>query len=158
MVNFWETYSPVVNGTTIRLHLILAPIHQHNIHQIVFVLAYPQANVECDIYMDIPQGFDDNGKRNTHVVHLFKMICGTGQAGHILNKHIHTGLMEQGCHQSMVDHCVYYKRLNSLSALCWWRHFCWPWSNRNWLTDFLPETRSSVPTSMRHQQQRHTQQ
>ena len=56
-VNYWDTYSPVVCGSTIRLFLILALIHGWHTRQLDFVLAYPQAPVECDLYMEIPKGF-----------------------------------------------------------------------------------------------------
>jgi hypothetical protein len=54
-VNFWETYSPVVNWFTIRLFLTLAILMAWHTRQIDFVLAFPQADVECDIYMAIPR-------------------------------------------------------------------------------------------------------
>ncbi|KAI2513027.1 hypothetical protein MHU86_1318 [Fragilaria crotonensis] len=93
-INFWETYSPVVNWTSIRLHLILALLSGHRTRQINFILAYPQADAECDMYMEIPQGFHHEGQRRTHVLKLLKNIYGTRQAGRVWNKHMHAGLME----------------------------------------------------------------
>ena len=57
-VNYWETYSPVVNWFSVRFFLTLTIMHGWQTRQINFVLAFPQANVECDIYMKIPRGFD----------------------------------------------------------------------------------------------------
>jgi len=54
--NYWETFSPVVRWSTIRLTLILAIKYQWPTRQLDFVLAYPQAPVECDLYMEIPRG------------------------------------------------------------------------------------------------------
>ena len=108
-VNYWETYAPVVHWASIRLHLILALINKHHTRQIDFVLAYPQADAECEIYIEIPQGFTHEGQRKTHALRLLKNIYGTRQAGRVWNKHLHAGLMERGYHQSTVDHCVYYK-------------------------------------------------
>ena len=48
-VNYWETYAPGVNRTSIRLHLILGLLNKHHTRQIDFVLAHPQAYVECDM-------------------------------------------------------------------------------------------------------------
>jgi hypothetical protein len=53
-VNYWETYSPVVNWFLICLSLILALLFSWHARQIDFVLAFPQANVECDLYMHLP--------------------------------------------------------------------------------------------------------
>ncbi|KAI2497267.1 hypothetical protein MHU86_17231 [Fragilaria crotonensis] len=108
-VNYWETYAPVVHWASIRLHLILALINKHHTRQIDFVLAYPQADAECEIYMEIPRGFTHEGQRKTHALRLLKNIYGTRQAGRVWNKHLHAGLMERGYRQSSVDHCVYYK-------------------------------------------------
>ena len=107
-INFWETYSPVVNWTSIRLHLILSVLNNFHTRQIDFVLAYPQADVECEMYMEIPRGFEHEGSRKGHALKLIKNIYGTRQAGRVWNQHIHQGLLERGYVQSTVDHCVYY--------------------------------------------------
>jgi hypothetical protein len=107
-VNFWETYAPVVNWTSIRLYLILSVLNNFHTRQIDFVLAYPQADVECEMYMEIPRGFEHAGSRKTHALKLIKNIYGTRQAGRVWNQHIHNGLLERGYVQSTVDHCVYY--------------------------------------------------
>jgi hypothetical protein len=107
-INFWETYAPVVNWTSIRLHLILAVLNKFHTRQIDFVLAYPQAPAECEMYMEIPRGFEHHGSRKTHALKLVKNIYGTRQAGRVWNQHIHDGLLERGYVQSSVDHCVYY--------------------------------------------------
>ena len=57
-INYWQTYSPVVDWATIRLFLILSIINQWIWIQIDFVLAFPQAPIECKMYMEIPQGFE----------------------------------------------------------------------------------------------------
>jgi hypothetical protein len=56
-VNYWETYAPVVTWAAIRLVLVLSMMYEWETVQIDFVLAYPQADVECDLYMKIPKGF-----------------------------------------------------------------------------------------------------
>jgi hypothetical protein len=70
-VNYWETYSPVVNWFSIRLCLILALIFKWNTRQIDFVLAFPQADVECDIFIELPRGVTFPGAhRSTHCLKL----------------------------------------------------------------------------------------
>jgi Reverse transcriptase (RNA-dependent DNA polymerase) len=56
-INYWETYSPVVTWASIRHLLILTLMYGWNTRQIDFVLAYPQAEGECNIYMRIPRDF-----------------------------------------------------------------------------------------------------
>uniref|UniRef100_UPI00293D8CF2 reverse transcriptase domain-containing protein n=1 Tax=Janthinobacterium sp. TaxID=1871054 RepID=UPI00293D8CF2 len=50
-VNYWETYAPVIAWTTIRLFLILAYMNRWGTRQVDFVLAYPQADIECTMFM-----------------------------------------------------------------------------------------------------------
>jgi hypothetical protein len=56
--------------------------------QIDFVLAFPQADVECDIYMEVPVGFDLKQKKREFCLKLRKNIYGTKQAGRVWNKHV----------------------------------------------------------------------
>eukprot|EP00978_Attheya_sp_CCMP212_P002523 scaffold5126_cov29-Attheya_sp.AAC.2 len=56
-VDYWETYSPMVTWNAIRMFMTLALVNQWHTRQLDFVLAYPQADVECDMCMEIPRGF-----------------------------------------------------------------------------------------------------
>ena len=109
-VNYWETYAPVVTWMSIRLVLILSIMLDWTTVQVDFVLAYPQANVETTIYMEIPVGVNLPGKdTKSHVLKLIKNLYGQKQAGRVWNKHLHKGLIEIGFIQSKIDECVYYK-------------------------------------------------
>ena len=57
-INYWETYAPVVQGMNVRIMLTLAAIKNLHTKSIYFVLTYPQANLDVDIYMELPQGFN----------------------------------------------------------------------------------------------------
>jgi hypothetical protein len=80
-VNFWETYSPVVNWFSIRLLLVISILKGWETRQIDFVLAFPQADVECGIYMEVPYGFDLNEAKKDFCLKLKRNIYGTKQAG-----------------------------------------------------------------------------
>ena len=109
-VNYWESYAPVVTWAAIRLLLVLSIICGWHSVQIDFVLAYPQAPVECDLYMRIPKGFTIDGvTRETHALKLLQNLYGQKQAGRVWNKHLHEILLELGWTQSTADDCVYYK-------------------------------------------------
>ena len=56
-VNYWETYSPVVNWLSVRTLMALSIIHGLETHSIDFVLAFPQADVNVPIYMEFPMVF-----------------------------------------------------------------------------------------------------
>jgi hypothetical protein len=55
-VNFFETYSPVVTWAAVRLMTTLAWLNNWHTRQCDFVLAYPQAPIEFDLYMELPKG------------------------------------------------------------------------------------------------------
>jgi hypothetical protein len=104
-VNFWETYAPIVNWFSICLYLVILILKGWETRQIDFVLAFPQANIECDIYMEFPMGFI----LKELFLKLKKNIYGTKQGGRIWNRHLQKGLLKLGCMPSKVDSCVYYK-------------------------------------------------
>jgi hypothetical protein len=53
-INYWETYSPVVNWFSIRLCLMLTLLFGWRTGQTGFVVAFSQADVECDLFMQLP--------------------------------------------------------------------------------------------------------
>jgi hypothetical protein len=110
-VNYWETYSPVVNWFSIRLCLIMALLFKWKTRQIDFVLAFPQADVECDIFIELPRGVTFSGvHRSTYCLKLIKNLYGTKQAGRVWNQHLVDGLVGKlNFRQSKVDECVFYR-------------------------------------------------
>ncbi len=56
--NYWETFSPVVNMISVKLLLVIAKIHGLKSKSIDFVLAFPQADLDVDIWMDLPIEFE----------------------------------------------------------------------------------------------------
>jgi hypothetical protein len=107
-INFWVTYSPVVNWYSIRLFLIISILRGWETRQIYFVLAFLQADVECDLHMEVPVGFDLKGKKKEICLKLRKNMYGMKQAGRVWNKHVKRGLTKLGFKVSAVDPCVYY--------------------------------------------------
>ena len=109
-VNYWETYSPVVSWTTIRMYLTLSILNKWCTRQVDFVLAFPQADIECPMYMEIPRGFKFEGSRRTHCLSLKKNLYGQKQAGRVWNEYLHDGLVARGFKQSEVDLCLYHRK------------------------------------------------
>ena len=108
-VNFWETYSPVVTWASIRLLLILTILNGWCTKQIDFIQAYPQAPVECDLYMQVPRGFDVKGDPHSHVLKLRSNLYGQKQAGRVWNEYLKKGLFKIGFKQSQINDSVFYK-------------------------------------------------
>ena len=108
--NYFETYAPVVTWFSIRLVLVLSIINKWYTKQVDFVLAYTQADIEFDMYMELPKGIETRyGDGKTHVLKLLKNLYGQKQAGRVWNQHLTKGLKAIGFKQSNVDECVFFR-------------------------------------------------
>lgn len=120
-VHYEETFSPVVAWSTVRMMLTLAIINGWHARQIDFVLAFPQAKVRTDIYMNVPDKFEvRNGKlelnesalppqKQDNVVKLIQNVYGLADASYTWHEHAKKGLRQCGFVQSKVDPCLFYK-------------------------------------------------
>jgi hypothetical protein len=70
-MNYFETYAPIVTWFAIRLMIIFGIIFYWALQQVDFVMAYPQAPIEIDIYMKLPQGIQTkHGNSKEYVLNL----------------------------------------------------------------------------------------
>ena len=51
MVNYYDTHAPAVTWFAIRLMIVFGILFNRAMHQIDFVMAYPQAPIEMYMYM-----------------------------------------------------------------------------------------------------------
>jgi hypothetical protein len=80
-MNYFETYAPVVTWFAIRLMIVFCIVFCWALWQVDFVIGYPQAPVEMDIYMELPQGIKTaTGNSKDHILKLLKNIYGQKQA------------------------------------------------------------------------------
>ena len=68
-VDYSETYAPVVNWISVRLILAISVIHKLETKSIDFVLAFPQADLERDVFMELLYGFE-HGNKGQYVLKL----------------------------------------------------------------------------------------
>ena len=111
--NYWETYSPVVNMLSVRLILAIAHIHKLDSKSIDFVLAFPQAELDVDIWMELPRGMVpdcDDGNKRSYVLKLKKNLYGLKQASFNWFDKLKSGLVDRGFKPSEIDPCLYYKK------------------------------------------------
>ena len=57
-VNYLETYSPTVNWISVRFLMIFAQIIKLDTQSIYFVLAFPQADLDVPVYMELLVGMN----------------------------------------------------------------------------------------------------
>ena len=110
-VDYEETYAPVTSWRSIRLLLTMVAMHKWHTLQLDYVLAFPQAPVERELYMAIPKGFTmDSGDPTDYALHIHKNIYGQKQAGRVWNQYLASKLIKEvGFEQSQVDECLFYK-------------------------------------------------
>ena len=107
-VNYWETYAHVVTWLSVRTLLILAILHDLEARSNDFTLAFPQADLDVDVYMELPPGFDMNGDTGKHVIKLIKSIYGLCQSSHNWWSLLKSSLEARGYdNQSTTDPCVF---------------------------------------------------
>jgi len=110
--NYWETYSPVVNMISIKLLLEIAKNHGLKSKLIDFVLAFLQADLDIDIWMELPIGFQtikDPDHSHLYVLKLKKNLYGLKQASFNWYKKLRDGLKDRGFKPSKLDQCLYMK-------------------------------------------------
>ncbi len=110
--NYWETYSPVVNMLSVRLLLAVAHIHGLDTKSIDFVLAFPQAEIDIDIWMELPEGMDplgDENNRRGYVLKLNKSLYGLKQASHNWYEKLKQSLIARDFVPSKIDPCIFMK-------------------------------------------------
>ena len=107
-IDYWETYAPVVNWISVRLLLILSIIHSLNTKSIDFVLAFPQATLERDVFMKLPYGFECREK-GKYVLKLKKNLYGLSDASYNWFNKLTEDLESEGFVRFEVDQCVFLK-------------------------------------------------
>ena len=112
----WESFSPVVQWSTLRTILTLSLIRKWKARSIDFVLAYPQADMKTNVFMRLPFGFHVN-KPGKWLLKLVKNVYGLKDAGRTWANHLKQGLLDRGFTQSKVDPCVFFKD-NLILVIC----------------------------------------
>jgi hypothetical protein len=106
-MNYFKTYAPVVTWFGIRLMIIFGIIFCWALWQVDIVMAYPQAPIKMDIYMELPQGIQTthrNSKDHVLVLKLEKNISGRVWKSFLVDK-----LMSIGFTPSLIDDCVFFR-------------------------------------------------
>ncbi len=108
--NSWETYAPVVNWACVRLILAIAKIHGLLSKSINCVVAFPQADLEIPVYMELPISFEAPDKENykTYVLKLNKSLYGLKQAWYNWFAKLSNGLQDRDFMQNNIDPCVFF--------------------------------------------------
>ncbi len=105
-------YSPVVNMLMVRLLLALCNIHGLESKSINFVLAFPQADLDEDFWMELPTGMVVSGKADesqSYTLELRNRLYGLKQASLNWFEKLKQGLVDRGFTPSKINPCLYLK-------------------------------------------------
>ena len=101
-----ETFSPVVKLTTLRLLLAEAASRDWEVHQMDVETAYLYGELQEEVYMSQPPGFEEHGKEDW-VCRLHKGLYGLKQAARQWYLKLHEALTSIGFERSTADQGLY---------------------------------------------------
>ena len=119
--DFSETFSPVAKQSTVRTFLALAASLNWSLGQIDISNAFLNGDLEEDVYMELPLGYQVEGecvKGSRKVLKLQKSLYGLKQASRQWNIKLTTALIEDGFIQSKVDYSLFLKKVKGVACLC----------------------------------------
>lgn len=109
-VNYFETFSPVVRFTSIRIILALAAQKKMQIKQFDVKTAFLNGDLDETVYMKQPIGFEDG---SGNICKLQKSLYGLKQSSRCWNKKFTDFIRLFGFNESKYDPCVFIRRRNN---------------------------------------------
>ena len=108
-IDYFETYAPTTQMTSVRVLMQLAAKLDLTVHQLDVKTAYLNAPIDCEIYLEQAEGCEVPGKDKKLVYKLNKSLYGLKQSGRNWNSVLNNELINNGFKQSLADPCMYVK-------------------------------------------------
>ncbi|KAJ4721050.1 Retrovirus-related Pol polyprotein from transposon TNT 1-94 [Melia azedarach] len=115
-VDYNEIFSPVVRHTSIRVLLAIVAHQDLELEQLDVKTAFLHGELEEEIYMTQPDGFQVPGKED-YVCKLKKSLYGLKQSPRQWYKRFDSYMIEIGYTRSPYDCCVYYSKATNGSLI-----------------------------------------
>ena len=109
--------------SSIRVLLQHAVQNDMFVHQMDVKTAYLNAPIDCEKFMEQPDGYEKAGKNGEKLVYkLRKSLYGLKQSGRNWNNMLHEYLLGENFTQSLADPCVYtrYSSTNECTYIIIW--------------------------------------
>jgi len=112
--DYWQSYSPVCQWSTVRLLLIMSVVHGLHTRQVDYVNAFAQAELDKEVFVEFPKGYGHNNDDDC-VLRLNKSLYGMVDAPvHFFNL-LKGSLLSCGFQQkSYIDPCLFVSK----TAIC----------------------------------------
>ncbi|KAL0335068.1 UNVERIFIED_CONTAM: Retrovirus-related Pol polyprotein from transposon TNT 1-94 [Sesamum radiatum] len=117
-IDYTETYSPVVDATTLRFLISLSIIEQLKMQLMDVVTAYLYGSLDTDIYMRIPEGLKmpealKSKPRHMYSMKLKRSLYGLKQSGRMWYNRLSEYLIKKGFCHNQISPCLFIKRTES---------------------------------------------
>ena len=115
-IDFEETYSPVVDATTLRYLISLAVRENIDLRLMDVVTAYLYGPLDNEIHMRVPEGIelkDKKGSREQHCIKLNKALYGLKQSGRMWYNRLSEYLTKEGYKNDPISPCIFIKKFDS---------------------------------------------
>ena len=107
-IDYKETFSLVSKKDSLRIIMALVAHYDLELHQMDVKTAFLNGDLEEEVYMDQPQGFETTGKESL-VCKLKKSIYGLKQASRQWYLKFNNTILSYGFVENTVDTCIYMK-------------------------------------------------
>ena len=107
-VDYFETYAPVVQWSTIHLILTMVLANGWTTKQVDYTNAFKQAKLDEEVYIEPPKGFMRKDRKD-QVLKLIKSLYGLRQVPKSFFDKLSAGLIERGFTQFNLDKCLFMK-------------------------------------------------
>ncbi|CAH9125250.1 unnamed protein product, partial [Cuscuta epithymum] len=121
-IDYDETYSPVVDATTLRFLIGMSVFERLQMRLMDVVTAYLYGSLDTDIYMRIPEGFKipdaySSKSRDLFSIKLQKSLYGLKQSGRMWYNRLSEYLIKEGYKNDPISPCVFIQRSESGFAI-----------------------------------------
>jgi hypothetical protein len=105
-IDYHETFYPVSKNDSFRIIMTLVAHFNLELHQMDVKTTFLNGDLEEEVYMKQPEGFDDNSQK---ACKLRKSIYGLKQASHQWYIKFHKVITSYDFIENFVDRCIYLK-------------------------------------------------
>ena len=109
-LDYTEVHSPSLGQESVRAIIAFAARYGFHIDQLDVVGAYPHADIDTQVYMELPDsedGFPHHHNRQKTVMRLTKALYGLKQAGRLFHEYLSGVLTKQGFQPLRSDPCIF---------------------------------------------------
>ena len=103
-IDFNDTFAPTLNMTSLRTLITVSAREGMYIEMMDVATAFLNADIDADIYVEQPPGYEDN---TGLVCKLNKSLYGIRQAPHLWSKTLAAAIKDLGFRASTADDCVF---------------------------------------------------